>query len=66
MNWHPRVLTLQREINTNAKPNKIMKTLLSILNGDKGAPRFTVRQLGLGLVYALGLSIILLQLRSII
>lgn len=43
-----------------------MKTLLSILNGDANAPKVSIRHLGLGLVYALGVFVVLLQLRSIL
>ena len=43
-----------------------MKTLLSILNGGADAPKVSIRLIGLGLVYALGLSIVLLQLRSLL
>lgn len=43
-----------------------MKTLLSILNGSKDALKISIRQLGLGLVYALGFFVVLLQLRSLL
>ena len=43
-----------------------MKTLLSILNGGADAPKVSIRHLGLGVVYALGLFVVLLQLRSLL
>lgn len=43
-----------------------MKTLLAILNGGEGSPKITIRHLGLGIIYALGALIILLQLRSLL
>lgn len=43
-----------------------MKTLLSILNGGSESPKLSIRHLGLGLVYGLGLFVVLLQLRSLL
>lgn len=43
-----------------------MKTFLSILKGGEGSPKVSVRQLGVFLVYALGLFVIALQLRSVL
>lgn len=43
-----------------------MKTLLAILNGGENSPKFSIRFLGLGFVYILGVLIILLQLRSLL
>lgn len=41
-----------------------MKTLLAILNGGADAPKVSLRHLFLGLIYAIGLFVVLLQLRS--
>lgn len=43
-----------------------MKTLLAILNGGENAPKISVRQLGLGVIYAIGMAVVLLQLRSLL
>lgn len=43
-----------------------MKTLLAILNGGENSPKVSIRTLGIGLVYAMGLAVILLQLRSLL
>lgn len=43
-----------------------MKTLISILNGGENSPKVSIRLLGLGTVYLIGLFVILLQLRSIL
>lgn len=43
-----------------------MKTLLSILNGGTVSPKVSVRFIGLGLLYAMGIFVIALQLRSVL
>lgn len=43
-----------------------MKTLLAILNGGDNSPKVSIRHLGIGLIYAMGIGIVLLQLRSLL
>lgn len=43
-----------------------MKTLLSILAGGEVSPKISIRSLGLFLVYLLGISVMILQLRSVL
>ena len=42
-----------------------MKTLMSVLAGGAKSPKVSVRHLGLGLIYAIGLFVVMLQLRSL-
>lgn len=43
-----------------------MKTIIAILNGGIESPKVSIRKLGIGLIYAIGFAVVLLQLRSLL